>query len=76
MSQRRPCGNKLLKVIITNADKKFYPCKTYCYYSLKSSISTILSRQNLLEQCEHWRDRSIPDNTLADIYDGRVWKDF
>ena len=65
--QRKPCGNKLLKTIITNADKKFYPCKTYSYYSLKSSISTILSQENLLDQCEHWRGRNVPDNTLADI---------
>ena len=74
--QRKPCGNKLLQTIITNADKKFYPCKTYCYYLFKSSISTISSQENLLDQCEHWRGRNVPDNTLADIYDGRVWQDF
>ena len=65
-----------MKTIITNTDKKIYPCKSYCYYPLKNSISSVLSRGNLLEQCEHWRNRVIPHHTLADVYDGQVWQDF
>ena len=29
-----------------------------------------------MDQCEHWRNRVIPDGTLADVYDGRIWKKF
>ena len=75
-SMRRPCGHNLLKQVITKADKKYYPYKTYCYYPLSKSISSVLGQHDLLDQCEHWRKRVIPDNTLADIYDGRVWKNF
>ena len=75
-SMRRPCGHNLLKQVITKADKKYYPYKTYCYYPLSKSISSVLGQQDLLDRCEHWRKRVIPDNTQADIYDGRVWKKF
>ena len=75
-SMRRPCGHNLLKQVITKADKKYYPYKTYCYYPLSKSISSVLGQHDLLDRCEHWRKRVIPDNTLADIYDGRVWKNF
>ena len=75
-SHRKPCGHRLLKEVILKADKKFYPLKTYCYYPLVKSISNVLMRQNLMEQCEHWRTRAIPRNTLADIYDGKIWNEF
>ena len=75
-SMRRPCGHNLLKQVITKADKEYYPYKTYCYYPLSKSISSVLGQQDLLDRCEHWRKRVIPDNTQADIYDGRVWKKF
>ena len=75
-SMRRPCGHNLLKQVITKADKKYYPYKTYCYYPLSKSILSVLGQQDLLDRCEHWRKRVIPDNTQADIYDGRVWKKF
>ena len=26
--------------------------------------------------CEHWRNRKICDSVLADIYDGRIWKEW
>ncbi|XP_065917612.1 uncharacterized protein [Dysidea avara] len=29
-----------------------------------------------MDQCEHWRSRNISENNFADIYDGRVWKEF
>ena len=75
-SMRRPCGHNLLKQVITKADKKYYPYKTYCYYPLSKSISSVLGQHDLLDQCEHWRKRVIPDNTLADIYDGRFLEKF
>ena len=36
----------------------------------------MLSRPGFLDHCEQWRNRNIPDGILADIYDGRVWKEF
>jgi len=53
-SQRRPCGHRLIKEIITKKEKKFYPIKSYPYCSIMDSLSHILSRTTFLEQCEHW----------------------
>ena len=75
-SRRRPCGSKLIKEVITKQGKKFYPLKTYCYFSLMKSIPEILARNTLLDQCEEWRTRKIPADIMADVYDGRVWQDF
>lgn len=74
ISHRNPCSHNLLKEVITKTDKKFYPLKSYCYYPIVKSLSNILNRQSLIEQCEHWRSRSIPNNRLADIYDGKYGK--
>jgi len=75
-SFRTPCDHNLLKEVITKTGKKYYPLKTYCYYPLSKSISSVLGRNDLMEQCEKWRMRTIPNGTLADIYDGRIWKKF
>lgn len=40
------------------------------------SINNVLNQKNLLGQREHWRTCVIPENTLADIYAGRIWKEF
>ena len=29
-----------------------------------------------MDQCEHWRNRVISEDVLADVYDGKVWKKF
>ena len=34
-------------------------------------MTAILSRADLLEQCEHWISPNIPENV-----DGRIWKEF
>ena len=73
---RNPCGHTLLKEVITKTGKKFYPIKSYCYYPLAKSISSVLRQHNLMDQCEHWRSRNISENNFADVYDGRVWKEF
>ena len=52
------------------------PIKTYPYHSLIHAISTLVSSSDFLNLCEHWRNRHVPENILADIYDARVWKEF
>ena len=76
LSHRKACGHRLLREVVTKSNKKFYPLKTYCYHSIEKSMIAVLGRADLLEQCEHWRSRNIPENVLADVYDGRVWKEF
>ena len=60
LSRRGPCGSKLIKEVITKYGKKFYPLKTYCYYSLLKSMPKILERNNMLDQCENWQTLKIP----------------
>ena len=76
VSRRQPCGHRLLKEVITKTAKKFYPIKSYCYNSITNSLQSLLQSSSLLNECELWRDRSIPDGMLADVYDGQVWQDF
>ena len=74
---RKPCGNKLLsEVELSNGSKRFYPRKVYCYRSLKESLAGLLEKDGKLEACERWRQRSLPDDVLGDVYDGNIWKEF
>ena len=54
------------------------PRKTYPYQSLRDAISFMVSKPDFLAKCEFWRGRAskVPDNTFADIYDGKIWKEF
>ena len=78
LSRRDPCRqNLLIELILQNkGETKLYPYKTYCYYPLHKSLPRILLRKNYLELCEKWRDRTVPEGMLSDIYDGLVWKEF
>ena len=73
-SRRLPCGERLLT--LKNGKKKYYPRKYYCYKSILDSITSLVKRKGFLKSCELWRLRKIPPNTLCDIYDGQIWKDF
>ena len=70
-SFRRHCGSNLLKIIQTTRKEVFKPIKSYCYRSLVSSLTEVLSRPGMVDTCEHWRKRLIVPGLLADVYDGR-----
>ena len=76
-SRRKPCGMSLNKeVVLKNGKKILYPKKVYCYRKLKESLYLSMERKGMLLLCEHWRNRCVPSGCLADVYDGRVWKEF
>lgn len=76
-SRRKHCGHALVKEVVLNSGAKLlYPIKVYCFKSIKESISSVLSRKEMLELCEQWRSRQVPSGYLADVYDGRVWNEF
>ena len=57
----------------TGGKRTFAPLKVFVFKRIIESI------QNLIQQPElfnHWRDRELPSNVMADIYDGAVWKEF
>ena len=76
-SRRLPCGERLLsEITLKSGNKKYYPRKYYCYKPIIDSLRSLVKRKGFLNACELWRLRSVPQNTLCDIYDGQVWKDF
>lgn len=76
-SRRRACNSLLLKSVETASGHKFlYPFKIYCYNTLMSSLQKLLLRPSFYEHCNHWCTRTQHPNTLADVYDGRIWKEF
>ena len=71
------CGTQLAqKIIFSDGTSKFYAIKTYCYRSIIDSLEDLLKRPGLEEDCEKWRTRDVGDDLYADVYDGKVWKDF
>ena len=43
---------------------------------MKKSIQQLVKRKGFLSSCEKWRNWSVPDDYVCDIYDGRIWKKF
>ena len=69
--KRKPCGHQLFKEIVLKSGKKsYYPLKVYCYKSLTESLATLLQRDGIIDLCEHWRQRQVPDGYLCDIRSG------
>ncbi len=70
------CNTLLLKTVHLQSGKtKLIPFKVYCYMSLQTSIQKLLLYPGFVELCEQWRTRDV-QNSLSDIYDGKVWKEF
>lgn len=76
-SKRKKCNAILLKrVELSSGQQLLYPYKVFCYKSLQSILQQLLLRPYMFRDCNHWRCRKTCENTLQDIYDGRVWKAF
>ncbi len=72
----RRCGNLLLKTVeLASGRKMLYPLKVFCYQSIQERLTDLLAQPHFHGLCEHWRSGRDP-NTLQDIYDGRIWKEF
>ena len=71
------CGAALAKKVILGSGKVcFYPHKLYCFNSVIDQVEGLLKRPGVPEMCEQWRERQVDDNIVADVYDGKIWKDF
>ena len=75
--RRTKCNEPLLKeVSLKSGETKLYPIKVYCYNSVINSLRHFLQRPGFALKCEMWRGRDIPKGYLADIFDGKIWKDW
>ena len=71
------CGEDLVyNVQLKNGESRFYPIHYYCSNSIINLLEKLLGKKGFAEKCEHWRSRNIPDGKMADVYDGKIWKDF
>ena len=62
--------------INTNIKWHNYQCLLSCYKSVAQSLQDLLLRPAFIELSERWRNRQVPQDTLADVYDGKVWQEF
>ena len=75
--RRTKCGEPLLKeVSLKSGETKLYPFKVYCYNSVIRNLCHFLQRPGFVSKCEMWRNREIPTGYLADVFDGRIWKEW
>ena len=74
---RTACGEPLLKEnTLKTGQTKLYPFKVYCCNSVTENLKYFLQRPGFTSRCELWRSRDIPVGYLADIFDGRIWKEW
>ena len=75
--RRTECGEPLLReVTLKSGETRLYPFKVYCYQSVTDTLRRFLQRPGFTMKCELWRERGTPEGFLADVFDGRVWKEW
>ena len=73
-----PCSKLILKKVSLKGDKTLlYTRKISCYNSvIKALQSFVAGSSDFQRKCEEWRNRVITEDVMADVTDGRLWKDF
>ena len=76
-NRRKQCGALLMKQMRSKNGSTFlYPKRLYCFKKLSDSLRAQITRPGFLEKCESWRTRDLTGNSMGDVFEGRVWKDF
>ena len=77
LRMRQPCGNLLLKTMKSSRGSTFLmPISTYCYQNPIHCLEELLNRPSMLQLCEEWRNRTVENDKLCDVYDGQMWEHF
>ena len=66
------CNTTLLKQVKHGATYKYVPKKVYLYNGVISSLKALIDCDYILQLCNHWRNRTHIEDTLADVTDGQV----
>ena len=75
-TKRKPCEAELtVHVPIANEIKR-RPKLLFLLPNLKIQINSLYQRSEFKQQLRKWTNRVVDSDMLADIYDGRIWKDF
>ena len=76
-TRRKQCGALLMKQMRSKNGSAFlYPKRLYCFRKLSDSLRAQIRRPGFLEKCESWRKRDLTGNSMGDVFEGRVWKEF
>lgn len=59
-----------------NGNTSIQPFKVFPYQSLKDAIQRLILKDKFLDNCEHWRTRTVAPGYLCDIYEGQTWLNF
>lgn len=77
LRMRQPCGNLLLKTMKSSRGSTFLmPISTYCYQNPIHCLEELLKQPSMLQLCEEWRNRTVENDKLCDVYDGKMWEHF
>jgi hypothetical protein len=76
VTRSRVCCKKPLLQRNTPNSSVWTPVLTYPCVDVETALSTILCRQGVDEQLDHWKRRSLPKGTYGDLYEGDVWGEF
>ena len=72
----KQCRTPLAKQVTLNNSITFRPELVYPVASIQQQLSNMFLRSGFESSLRHWTNRLHPDNTLSDIYDGQVWRNF
>ena len=72
---REPCNATLLNQVQKNNQITFKPRKVYYYYGVRAALPILLKRPAFLKACNQWLKNADHGDILADITDGRIWKE-
>ena len=76
-NRRKPCGAFLMKQMRSKNGSLFlHPKNLYCFKRLTDSLRSLITRPGFIENCESWRNKRPTGDAMADVFDGKVWKEF
>ena len=72
-------GHLLKEVRLKDGSIRLYPHKVYSYMKILVTLKSFLSRKDFWSKCNLWktgRELNSVSEILADVVDGRVWREF
>ena len=75
-SKGNSCGMELTEQVPLTIGNKRRPKLLFSLPNLKIQINSLYQRPEFKQQLRKWTNRDVNNDVLADIYDGRIWKNF
>ncbi|GES77597.1 uncharacterized protein LOC114575354 [Rhizophagus clarus] len=75
-SKEKPCGTELAEQVPLTIENKRRPKLLFLLPNLKIQINGLYQRIEFRQQLQKWTNQDVNNEILADIYDGKIWKNF